>query len=776
MHLFHRNRNRLRIPIAIVVLVIAAWIFIPIGNVFPDCYSTVVFDRNCRLLRAFLAADEQMRFPSDTAVFSAKYYRAVLTQEDRRFEYHPGVDPLALLMAVWDNIRAGKTVRGGSTLPMQVARLAKPKSRTYFNKLRECCRALRLSFHLSKKELFKLYADHVPMGGNIVGLEAASYCYFNKSPAELTWAEAALFAVLPNAPSMINLGSRRERLVHKRNRLLQKLRDAGELDSLSYSLACREPLPPPEPNLPFVAPHFTRMVAARHGKDYRLVTSLDSDIQNTVEAAVKVHHRRLAVRGIPNLAALVVETSSGAVRAYVGSQRFADTAHGGQVDGVQAFRSTGSLLKPFLVAKALDRGPYSMKSLVQDVPTFFGTFAPQNASEQFCGMAPLEKVLISSLNVPSVRLLNAYGVDDFYEFLVDAGLKGLFRSPSGYGLTLILGGAEAGLWEMTAMYRSLGMLGQQGRLATTNRNVSTSVAQTNDTLMSQGAAWLVLETLKQVRRPGIEQFWDSFETSVPVAWKTGTSYGQKDGWAIGTNAQWTVGVWAGNFTGEGNAELSGSRSAAPLLFTLFNTLTQRDRPVWPQKPEPKLDLVACCALSGYQIGKYCPETTFVEMPSCAYRHRICPYHRRFLIDRRTGRSVCSLCWDNVDTAWVTRAIYPPAARKVLVQTGHVVDSIPLHAHSCPTATDPNRLQLVYPVPGVKLFVPRGMDGAYQKVVFEARHQRSNAHLFWYLDGNFVAETEGIHTPAIDLPAGHHTVVVQDEEGFLRTVSFWAFRR
>jgi penicillin-binding protein 1C len=748
------------------------WLAWPCGDLFTGGYSTLIFSSDGRLLRATLAPDRQFRFPSGETPLPGKYRLALVSNEDKRFFSHPGVDPLALAHAAYTNLREGRRIRGGSTITMQVARLSRPKPRTYASKLIECFQALKLSLHFSKEEILGLYANHVPMGGNIVGLEAASHLYLGKPMEELTWAEAALFALLPNEPSRVNLASDREELKRKRDELLKRLHGRDVIDRITCQMSCAEPLPDGDRGFPFSAPHFTTMILGTEQATTRIKTTLDSGIQRLAADAARMHGRALADQGIHNLALLVAETGTGRIRAYVGSQDFYDCEHGGQVDGVQASRSTGSLLKPFLVAKALDRGPYTIATRIMDVPTFYGTFSPQNASKQFSGLASLDRILVESLNVPSVRLLNAYGLGDFYDFLVQAGLSGLFRSPGGYGLSLVIGGAEANLFELTQLYAALANLGESRHLVSVE---DADASRPRKRLFSEGAAWLVLDALSRLERPGIERYWDRFDGRLRIAWKTGTSYGQKDAWAIGVNRQWTIGVWAGNFTGEGNANLSGVGSAAPLLFTLFNALTESGGPEWFDEPHHDLREVLCCKESGYPAGPYCPEHVVVDCPRRLRSPGVCPYHRRYLVDTETGKEVCSLCWDGVSARWDTLFVVPPGVRELLAASGRHVDSVPAHAMCCPTTIDVHRIELVYPVEGVKILVPRDYDGSYEKVVFSARHQRPSERLFWYLDGILIGETAGNHELPVDLEEGGYTLTVQDEEGFKRTVSFEAYR-
>ena len=756
-----------------VLILLLIWLMRPMGNPFDVGYSTTVFDKDSHLLRATLAPDQQLRFPMDNAPLPEKYIACLKCYEDKRFGRHPGVDPLGLLRAIAANLTGSPLLQGGSTLPMQVGRMARPKARHIISKLREAAFALRLTAHYTSSDILKLYAAHVPMGGNTVGLKAAAYRYFSKPPEALTWAEAALFAVLPNAPTDINLERRRPALADKRNRLLQRLAVLGVIDAATARLATLEPLPPGTAALPFEAPHLCNRMTASPLQGSAIKLNLDRAVQKTVEISTARHHQWLRHRNIANVAVLVAETHSGRIRAYVGSQSFQDTLHQGQVDGIMAWRSTGSLLKPFLVAKVLDRGPYTLASQILDVPTFYGNFMPQNANKRHAGLVSLESVLVQSLNVPAARLLNRYGLTDFYVDLKTAGLKGLFRPAEQYGLPLILGGAEASLFELITLYLSLGNNGRQIRPLLKTEEAQLPEAQP---LFSPGAAWLTLNSLTQLSRPGAEAFWRTFTRQIPVAWKTGTSYGQKDGWAIGVNAQWTIGVWVGNFTGQGNAAVSGAHAAGPLLFDLFNCLTDWNKPLWFDKPEAHLTSVEICTKSGFPAGSHCPETTFAERPITTWRAGICPYHKPYLIANRSGKSVCSLCWADEETHWETRFILPAEAGALLSSRGRTVDVIPRHKASCPRALDKNRFDIVYPTPGIKIVVPRDFNGQYENIVLAAKHQQAGMHCFWYLNNRFIGESVNIHEKSLALEPGPYTLTVEDEEGFSKQVHFTVYKR
>jgi penicillin-binding protein 1C len=416
-----------------------------------------------------------------------------------------------------------------------------------------------------------------------------------------------------------------------------------------------------------------------------------------------------------------------------------------------------------------------MQSKIMDVPTFYGTFVPQNASKKFSGLVSLENVLIHSLNVPAVRLLNKYGLNDFYCFLKRSGLKGLFRPPGGYGLTLILGGAEASLWELVQLYLALGNLGKFREIQVLLHSPKPLLLGEEE-LFSQGASWLVLEALKKLDRPGSEYFWQNFTRPVPVAWKTGTSYGQRDAWAIGINKQWCIGVWVGNFTGEENAELSGVRSAAPLLFSIFSRLVDYDKNLWFEEPTTQLKEVECCQKSGYPAKSYCPQRVRLKQPVISFHGGWCPFHQQYLIDKKTGERVSSLCWEGVETEWVVRFIVPPRVKEILSKSGHSVDVIPPWAERAGRTEEKNKMEILYPPAGLKMFIPRDIGGHYEKIVLQAQHQIPATQLFWFLNGKFVGKTKEIHKLAVDLSPGEYTLTVQDKDGFSREVSFFVYKK
>ena len=545
-----------------VALLLLAYLLCLPRRLFDVPYATVVTDRHGELLGARIATDGQWRFPpSDTA--PDKFARCLIAFEDRHFYLHNGVNPVSILRAFVQNVRARRIVSGGSTITMQTIRLSRGERRTVGEKLVEIVLATRLECRYSKREILALYAAHAPFGGNVVGVEAAAWRYFGHSSAELSWAEAAMLAVLPNAPSMIHLSRNREALLKKRNRLLRELHRQGVIDDADYELALSEALPEEPLPLPALAPHLVAdFQQTRPGE--RIVSTIDKGMQSQVEAVLARWHAEFAQQDIRDMAAIIVDVRTARVLAYCGNARFDERKPGSQVDIIRAPRSTGSILKPLLYCAAMQDGDILPRTLLPDIPINVNGFAPQNFSLQFEGAVPAAEVIARSLNVPSVVLLRRYGVPKFYDFLKRAGLTTLRRPASYYGLSLILGGAEATLWDVTAAYVDMARcLEGQPRIPLALAADEKQRRSTTPYVFTPGGVWLTFQSIKEVNRPE-DIDWRTIPSMQTVAWKTGTSYGFRDAWAVGVTPRYAVGVWVGNASGEGSVPPVGLPQGALL--------------------------------------------------------------------------------------------------------------------------------------------------------------------------------------------------------------------
>ncbi|MFO1424598.1 MAG: penicillin-binding protein 1C, partial [Candidatus Competibacteraceae bacterium] len=632
--------KRLTQGAALFLFIIGAvwWYFSSLPTaLFAASHSHLLLDRNGRLLSAHIAADGQWRFPELESV-PDKFAAALIQVEDKRFRQHNGVDFLALARAIYDNLREQHVVSGASTVSMQVIRLSRGNPpRTLREKLLELLRAWRLESRYGKDEIIKLYASHAPFGGNVVGLEAAAWRYFARGPDQLSWAESAMLAVLPNNPALIHPGRNRGRLLAKRNRLLQQLYAQNILSKLEYDLAVAEPLPDAPHPLPQLAPHLLDTLAVRQPEGKRFRTTLDAGLQEQLNTLAQRSGERLVLEGIQNLAIVVLNNRTFEVLAYIGNRPVlnfgADQGHA--IDMIQRPRSTGSTLKPLLFADAIEQGIIVPDSLLADVPVNYSGFTPQNYNHHYHGAVRAREALARSLNVPMVNLLSARGVEPFLMQLRQMGFSHMQRSARDYGLSLILGGAEASLWDLSVAYANLAhramqdrqhqqTFWRQGRWLQSQPAASSRIAT-----LSTAAAWLTLDALLEVARPGDEGYWEKFSSSRQVAWKTGTSYGQRDAWAIGATPDYTVGVWVGNADGAGRAGLTGTQSAAPILFNTFSLLPPNRG--WFQRPDWQMAEVEICRDDGYLSNGACATKT-VRIPLGSHFASMTPYHPRIHLD------------------------------------------------------------------------------------------------------------------------------------------------
>ncbi len=728
-------------------------------------YATLMLDRHGRMLDARIASDQQWRFVPVEQV-PDKYRKALLDFEDKRFAWHPGIDPLAIGRAAWLNFKAGRVVSGGSTVTMQLARLLRDDPpRTLQEKAREAALALQLEWHLSKQEILTEYASRAPFGGNTVGLRAASWRYFQREPDALSWAEAALLAVLPNAPSWIHPGRNQQRLKAKRDRLLASLYEKGELNDRDLQLALLEPLPPPPQALPALAPHLMNTLE-KQGQGKLLATTLEAPLQQRVRDLTRQHGERLEREGVHNLAVVVIDHHQQQTRAYVGNVTHGNRSeYGADVDIAASPRSTGSILKPLLYGLMLDDGQLLPETLIADLPTNYGGFSPENHDHSYRGAVPAHEALSQSLNIPAVRMLRRYGGGRFHSSLQRMGMSTLFRPAEDYGLTLILGGAEGRLDEITAIYARL-MAAASGRPVQPVATLQSSESSGQDVpfMLSPGAAWLTQQALRDVARPGTARQWRQFSSSQPIAWKTGTSYGLRDAWAVGSNGRYTVGVWAGNGNGEPAPSLGGTATAAPLMLDVFSLLGPSP---WPEPPLSELKTVQVCADDGYLAGGQCA-TRDQLAPRQSHFQTVTPHHRRIHLDSN-GQRVHSGCERVAAMQHRDWFVLPPA--QAWFYRRHHPDYRPLPAWREDCIAGALALQseppmaLVYPHAGSAIYIPTELNGSLGRAVFRAVHHNPSASLYWHLDDHFLGQTRHFHEKAITADPGWHTLTLIDDQGF-----------
>ena len=765
--------KKLKIVLIASIVLITPVLLSPLPR-FVQPLSTVVEAKDGSLLGARIAEDGQWRFPGPDKV-PDKFEKSLLTFEDRWFYYHPGINPVSIFRALSGNIKAGKVVSGGSTITMQVARISRGnKPRSYTEKFIEVLSAFKLELVTSKKNILKLYSSNAPFGGNTVGLEAAAWRYTGKSSKDITWAEAAALAILPNSPALVFPGRNQELLRIRRDDLLHRLYRMKYIDSLSLVLALDEPLPGEPKTLPSLAPQLIDHFFMTN-KGERIRTTVDASLQTRATEIVNNHQKDLEANFIFNSACLIVEVETGNVVVYVGNSTLEDAAaHGGNVDIIRSSRSTGSILKPILYAGMQESGDILPNTLVADIPTRFPGFTPKNFDQSYSGAVSAGTALSQSLNIPAVRMLQKYNPEKFLDLLHRTGFTSFNKPADYYGLSLILGGGETSLWELTGVYASLSrVLNRFNKekkyykedyhpLALTLKTDSSSVKSTeSNPPLSASAIWLTYEALQRVNRPESESGWQYFSSAPYLAWKTGTSFGFRDGWAVGTTPGYVVGVWVGNASGEGRPGLTGITAAAPLMFDLVNMMGSG---IWFKTPYEDLTMIKVCSKSGYRAGPDCGETSETEACVNGLRTEACPYHQLIHLNKSKTKQVNSECISPDDIVNETWFILPPAMEYFYKKKHSEYKTLPPVAEGCTPSKSIPVMEFIYPTPGIKIFIPRDQTGEVTKVITEIAHRNPAKKVFWHLDDSYIGTTRYIHQHEIYTGRGDHVLTGVDEDG------------
>ena len=766
--------------IAVVVLValfLFFWFCLP-KHLFKSATSFVIDDSQGQLLGASIASDGQWRFPYNPKV-PAKFKACIIAFEDQRFEHHPGFDVLALGRAIRQDIKAKHVVSGGSTLTMQVIRLATRNHRTVWQKLIEVFRAMRLELTHSKAEILALYCSNAPFGSNVVGLDAASWRYFGRSPDKLSWGEMAALAVLPNSPSLVHPGKNRLILIRKRNLLLDKLCRLKVIDATTALLAKQEPVPDKPMPLPQLAPHLLDRFKNDHANNLqngsRIQTSINSVLQQSVTDILERHHQVLKANDIRNTAAIVLDVETGQALAYVGNIFHTnDPELESNVDVIAAPRSPGSTLKPLLYAAAMHDGLILPNSLLADIPTQIAGYHPENFDLGYDGAVPASKALARSLNIPAVRLLQQYKYERFHAFLRKAGITTLKQPADFYGLSLILGGGENNLWELSGAYadmaRTLNHYRRYSGLYNVNdfhNPVYTNVQAAKSALEKGGlldaaSIYCTFQAMEEVMRPGDELLWQQFTSTQRIAWKTGTSFGFRDGWAIGVTPRYVVGVWVGNTNGEGRPGLIGVNTAAPILFEIFRQLpVTRD---WFNQPIGEMARIGVCHESGWRAGDNCDHIDTLWVPKSGLKAPVCPFHQLAHLDATRKWQVNSACESPANMVHQSWFVLPPAMEYYYKTKNYQYKQLPPFRADCSPAQQQRTMELIYPKDGSKVYIPLEADGSRGRMVCTAAHRQPGIKIFWHLDDRYIGETLDYHQFAINPSAGKHKLTLVDGNG------------
>jgi len=750
-------------------------------QLFDSSCSTVLIDETNQLIAAQIAQDGQWRFPQSDSI-PIKFIKCITTFEDEYFYKHPGFNPISILKSIKRNASSNKIKSGGSTITMQVARMMRHnKKRTYLQKIIEIFLAIRIELSYKKTSILNSYASNAPFGSNVVGLQAAAWRYFGRSPEKLTWAESSLLAVLPNSPSLIYPGKNQTALLKKRNRLLKKLLYKNLIDVSTYKLSLQEELPQKPYPIPQIAAHLLNRCVSENGNAKLFRTTINKNLQLQVNDLLNKHVQNLSANQINNACAIVVETESGNILAYIGNSYSLKNEHQNFVDIINSPRSTGSILKPFLYAFMLNENKILPTSLLEDVPTQIGSYSPKNFNLTYDGLVPANQALARSLNIPAVKMLKEYGSEKFHYRLKQLGFKTFTKPTSHYGLSLILGGGEATLWDVCGAYASMGRSlitynNIRNKYASTNyhpliylnNNLEKAKASQNADLLNAASIWNTFGAMTELLRPADYIGWMQFLNKNKIAWKTGTSFGFRDAWAVGLNAKYTVAVWVGNADGEGRPDLTGTSCAAPLLFSIFNILSQK---TWFTKPTSDFMKLKVCKQSGYKANSICPDAILQDVKVGSEKTNQCPFHKLIHLDETKQFRVNSNCYEVNKMQHQPWFVVSPTQEYFFKQHSFFYKPLPNYLPNCQSDLTIHQLDIVYPREGFKIYVPIDQSGKRSTCVLKATHKNNTVTLFWHLDGEYISSTQKYHQLSILPSTGKHKLVITDSEGESRECNF-----
>lgn len=747
--------------LAAAALCAAAW-FLPLPPGLEQSHATLVLDADGHWLRAFASPDpaRAWRIPVGSEELPEGLVEAVLAFEDQRFFWHPGVDPIAVIRASYDNLRARRVVSGASTLTMQVARMMERRPRTLGAKLREAFRALQLEQRYSKREILVHYLNLAPYGGNIEGVGAAAWFYYGRPVSKLNLDELATLAAIPNSPNRYRPDRGPEALRRRRDDVLSRMAQAGRISPVVAAEAMGLPIQAVRRPAPMGAPHLSDHLRRRHPTASIIHSTIDAELQHRVSRLLGEHIRSLEARGIGNAAAVVIENETGAVRAWVGSKSFMDVESQGQVDGVLAPRSPGSTLKPFVYGMALDRGLVGLHTLLEDIPIFYRDWAPENFDGEWRGVVSVKDALAASLNIPAVRLAEQLEPRGLVQLLHQLGFAGFRRDLTRFGLSTVLGGCEVNLLELTNLYSSLARGGVfRSPVLSTD---ALAAPREEQRWISPEAAFLLGEVLTDVQRPELPELWRETISMPRVAWKTGTSYGRRDAWSVGYTRRYSVGVWVGNFDATGVPELVGTRAAAPLFFAIVNALPGVHEDPWLARPRGVVEREVC-ALSGERPHASCPHRTR-ELALPQAPDRSCAHHVAMELDDETGHRLCSRCRGSRARHEHVAVVWPPRVASHMEKSGFAVEKVPEHNPACERGLVGAGPVIHRPLDGDEFVLREGVPEEHQQIALLASAESGSGVLHWFVnDAHFWSGPPGVPV-MLDPTLGQHRLVAVDQEG------------
>ncbi len=746
-----------------IILVISLFfLFLLLNFIFPlranINYSTIITDDKGEVIHAFLAKDDSWRMKTELDEISPLLKKTIIAKEDKYFYSHPGVNPFAFARAAVKNLFRWKRTSGASTITMQVARSLEKRDRNIWSKIAESFRALQLEWKYSKDEIFQMYLNQVPYGGNIYGVKTASLLYFDKNPDHLSLAEITALSIIPNRPSSLVIGKNNNKIIEQRNHWLKKFADENVFTKKEIEDALAEPLNAVRRSVPKLAPHLSYKL--RSSGDI-IHTNINMHRQSQAEKLVADYVRVQKLKGIRNASVIIVDNNSGKVISYVGSADFNDTTDAGQVNGANAVRQPGSTLKPLLYAMCIDEGILTPKKILTDVAVNYDGYAPENYDRQFNGYVTVEYALEQSLNIPAVKSLNALGKDRMTNLLSTAGFRQVAKDQKKLGLSMVLGGCGTTLEELTALFTAFAHNGKFKPLSFTADDANQGSKQ----LFSPASAFMINEILSKVNRPDFPLNWQSTERMPKIAWKTGTSYGRRDAWSIGYNKNYTVGVWVGNFSGAASPDLSGANVATPLLFRIFNTIDYDSDSEWFSQPED-CDYRQVCAETGMIPADHCKQVVmdyFIPLISSTIA---CNNHSTIMVSADDKTSFCPVCAPESGYKKKSFRMIEPETQLWFDERNMMYAKIPAHNTSCEQVFKEGAPMITSPSNGSEYFISKKHP---EPLKLATRTAADVTRLHWYINNEFYKTTSRGETQFFLPKEGPVKISCTDDKGRNRDV-------
>jgi len=720
-------------------------------------YSKAVYAVDGTMLTAYLTNDQKWRLRTELEEVSPELIKAIIAKEDKRFFYHLGFDPFAIVRSFITNSFSSKKLSGASTITMQVVRILEPKKRTYLNKLLEIFRAVQLEIHFSKREILGIYLSYLPLGGNIEGISSASFIFYNHPPKTLSISQAVMLAVIPGNPNLLRLDRINDEIKNRRDYWLKRFADEKAFSKESVDDALNEPILQHRFAIPVIAPHLCLYLKERASYESdKIKSSLNLQIQKNAEDILLNYINKIRSKKISNGAVIIIDNKNSSVVGYVGSSDFSDKKSRGQVNGVIAPRSPGSTLKPALYADAIETGFLTPGTKLLDVPIEIAGYEPENYKLNFNGFVTTEFALVNSLNIPAVLLLNQIGIKSFVELLERGGCNEIKKQKDKLGLSMILGGCSVTLEELSRFYSIFAKGGYLYPLSFHKTNLQ---SEDRIRMFSKETCYLIADILSGTKRNDVTVDLD-FSKLPKFAWKTGTSYGKRDAWAIGFNPNFTIGVWVGNFDGSSSPFLNGAESALPLLAELFNVIDYNSRNKWFDKPSDVYSREVC-SVSGLLPTNDCTERRIELAIKNRSHNQLCDIHQKVLVSNDEKTQYCMECLPDSNYKQKIYEVLNKDLIRWYRKNNIAYDSIPQHNPECTASLDGENPKIISPSESFEYFIDE--DEPQEIVLLASSNPKIQFH-YWYVNDVLIAKCKQGEKAFYKLSSGKIKIVCLNDLG------------